>query len=318
MSKPELLFGEETFLIDEHLHKLLEAFPPQDILRFSETTPVSELINAVSMTSLFAPRNALVIKNPKWLTHSADEKDLESLNQFFSICPSQPHSVVIVIYGTFDQRKKAAQLVKKYCLMNQYSPFKDWEQDKVLAWIQNRVRLYNKTMDREALLALEAIGGSDLRQMAAELEKLDIYTGSRRDIRKQDVDAMCAPASTSTFDFTEALKSRKMPDALYALKQLLSHGEDPIKLLGLATASFRLYLQLLLLNQDKKTTAEMATILGKNPYFIQKLLPDIRKAYTIPKLCEVYEILAMCDADIKTGKSKPDIAIELAIVKALA
>lgn len=318
MKNPELLFGEETFLIDEHLKKILEQFPAQDILRFNDNAMLSDLSNAISMTSLFTPANAIIIKNPKWLTHSADDKDLEQLTHIFSIAKHQPHTLVIVVYGSYDQRKKAAQLVKKHCQITQYSPFKDWEQDKVLNWIQNRVKIYNKTITKDALIALEQIGGSDLRQMAAELEKLDIYTAKRHAITKTDVDAMCAPSHTSTFDFTESLKSRKLPEALGSLKELIAHGEDPIKLLGLATASFRLYLQLLLLNQDKKPPAEMATILGKNPYFIQKLLPDVRSAYTIPKLCAAYAALACCDFEIKTGKMKPEVAIELAIVKALS
>jgi len=318
MGKAELLFGEETFLIDEHLQKATAGFSSQDILRFNENATVDQLLQAVSMTSLFSPSNAIVIKNPKWLTNSADDKELKQLTQLFALIPQQPHHVVIVVFGSVDQRKKAAQLLKKHCDVTQYSPFKDWEQDKILTWIQNRVKIYKKMMTQDAVLALENIGGLDLRQMASELEKLDIYTGARTTITKEDVEAMCAPANTSIFDFTEALKSKQLSSALSSLTRLMAHGEDPIKLLGLITATYRLYLQLLSLSAERLSPTEIATKIGKNPYFIQKLLPEVKKRYSLPQVKKAFDTLATCDFDIKSGKMKPELALEMAVVLILA
>ncbi len=317
MGKAELLFGEETFLIDEHLQKVTSAFSSQDVQRFNEGAPIDQILMAVSMTSLFSASNAIVIKNPKWLTNAADDKELALLTQLFTLIPNQPHHVIVVVFGSVDQRKKAAQLLKKHCEVTQYSPFKDWEQDKVLQWIQNRVKIYKKTMDQDAQMALENIGGSDLRQMASELEKLDIYTGSRTTITTADVQAMCAPANASIFDFTEALKLRQLPQALGALERLMEHGEDPVKLLGLISATYRLYLQLLALSAEKKTSADIAAKIGKNPYFIQKLLPEVKKRYSLAQVQKAYEALATCDFEIKTGKMKPELALELAVIGVL-
>ena len=94
-----------------------------------------------------------------------------------------------------------------------------------------------------------------------------------------------------------------------ALYHLLRQGDDPVKLLSIITASYRLYLQILALDSERVPESKLASKIGKNPYFIKKLLPSIRRHYSLPRLTAVYQSLSDCDIAIKSGQQTPKHAL---------
>ena len=83
----------------------------------------------------------------------------------------------------------------------------------------------------------------DLREMANELEKLSLYVGKRAEITDTDVRAICSASRQSViWELTDALGARSLSKALRALDNLLSHGDQPIGILMMLAAQFRLML----------------------------------------------------------------------------
>ena len=48
-----------------------------------------------------------------------------------------------------------------------------------------------------------------------------------------------------SYEFSESIKNRQLTQCFERLQQLKNAGEEPVKLLGLVTANFRLYFQIL-------------------------------------------------------------------------
>ncbi len=314
MTQACFIFGDESFLVEENVTRLIAPFGINQRDTFEGVFDIDALLQSSSMSGLFSTKKIIILKNPWFLSKAVSEPDIEKLKQFLSTSQDAGHMILIYQLGSVDQRKKAAGILKKKCSVTQHHAYKDWEQDKVLQWISDRAKKIGKELTRDAALALEEIGGTNLRQLAGELDKCAVYIGDNTEITADDIKALCASATTSIFDFNEAMKQHHTPNMIQSLTRLLDHGDDPVMLLGLSTANIRLYTQLIALSAEGLRSDAIAKAIGKNPYFIQRLLPEVKKAYDLDTLKKAYTLLADADFAIKSGKKKPKVALELAIL----
>jgi len=87
--------------------------------------------------------------------------------------------------------------------------------------------------------------GNDTRQIVQEVEKLSIYLGERRRIRREDIIAVVAPVREAAhWEFADAVINRDTLTALRILRNLLAHREQPI---GLIVSLERRFRELLIL-----------------------------------------------------------------------
>lgn len=316
MTKPELIFGTESFLIEEETNSRLNALPGE-IAQFEGEFDWNHLQDAVNLSSLFSSQKKILIKNPWFLSKTLNDKSIAQLKEALDSINQSEHPTIILYQGNIDQRKKPFKLIKSVATVTQFEPYKDWELEKVQQWLTSRAKQNNLSITPEAVWALTEHCGIHLRQIAGELEKLRVYVGTKQQIDLDDVKAVCMGPQGSSYDFTEALKLKQHKKALLYLKRLMSHGEDPIKIHGLMTATFRLYLQLLSGLSEGHSNQSLGKALGKHPFFLQKLIPDVKKNYTIPKLTAAIQELYQCDVNIKSGKVSPQHALEICLNKLL-
>jgi DNA polymerase III subunit delta len=312
MSKIQLFFGAEQFLVEEASHTHLNSLPGDDAV-FEGQFEWQALQDALNLSSLFSSQKKILLKNPWFFSKALSKSDTTRLTEALSSMSNSEHPVVIVNYGTIDQRKKPFKLLKASATINQFDPYKDWELEKVQSWLGQRAKKQALNLDSDAVWALTEHCGTHLRQLAGELDKLAVYVGERKTITLSDVKAVCLGPQGSIFEFTESLKKRDLKLVLKHLNRLFSHSEDPIKLMGLITASIRLYLQLLTGLGQGHTNQSLGKALGKHPFFLQQLIPDVKKHYNVEDLKRALNSLADCDLSIKSGKMAPKLAVELCL-----
>jgi DNA polymerase-3 subunit delta len=208
-----------------------------------------------------------------------------------------------------DMRKKLPAKLKKLAQTEVFTSFKDWEQDKVMDWIRTRGRDAGLTIERDAVFALESLGGNNLRHLSAEISKLSVYMGENKTVTKENVITVCEAGRGYFFKFQEAVRDRSTLALVY-MEKMLDDGEEPVMLLGSVANQIRLFYQLLDLKQKGGSPQTIAKTVGKNPYYIQKLLPPVMKANTLAKLKIDFQHVAAADENIKLGKMRPRAAVE--------
>lgn len=94
------------------------------------------------------------------------------------------------------------------------------------------------TFGRDALEHFAARVGSDTRQVASELDKLDIYLGpTRREISAEDIRLLVPETRRGIiFELGNHIGSRDLRGASNCLQKLLAQGEEPVGLLYAAIA----------------------------------------------------------------------------------
>ena len=116
-------------------------------------------------------------------------------------------------------------------------------EEEIAAFIQKRVRDDRKRMSAGAFQAFREMVAPDFREMANELEKVCLYVGKRTEITEADVKAICSASRQAViWELVDSIGARQVVKAIAALENLLSAGEQPIGVLMMLVAQFRLIL----------------------------------------------------------------------------
>lgn len=304
------LYGDEGFLVEEKVRELLAQHADKDCISYQDQFSLSDLFQSIVTPSLFSSAKIFVLKNPFILYETVSDEDYRL---FLEICKNVSDTdYLLLIYSldkSVDMRKKVNSFLKKNATALEFLAFKDYEQAKIMAWVKQRVQKIGKTIEESALVALENNHGSNLRQLSQEIEKLDIYTGNRKQIVLADVSLMTTGSHVSIFDFTDALKERNLTKIVSVALSLLADGDDPIKLLGFMASNFRLFYQLSYLSSSALSVGQMAKETGKNPYYLEKMLPFVKKHYSVSDFPILFKLLNQTDIAIKSGRLNPRQAI---------
>jgi DNA polymerase-3 subunit delta len=313
-----LVYGEETFLAEEYVARIRGQFPGYQETVLKDQVSTETIQMNVMGIDLFCPAKFLLIKDLAVLSATAAVEDVGSWVDTFRMAAQGPNVVVIWMQTKRpDMRKKLCSELKKIAQVQECVSFKDWEQDKVMQWVSGRFRSIGKTISHDALVAIEQAGGVNLRHLSGMVDMLSVYVGERDTVAIQDVLAVSGGGQASVYLLTEAFRERKSPQVMLMLSRLLESGEEPIRLLGLFVATIRLYYQLLVLDARRTSTQQMGQILGKSPYFLQRLLVSVKRHYKTEDMVRAFGVFAALDLAIKTGKVKPKIGLEQAVFSVL-
>ncbi|RAP27960.1 DNA polymerase III subunit delta [Candidatus Marinamargulisbacteria bacterium SCGC AG-343-D04] len=305
LGKIHFFFGNETFLVDEALQKCLSPHPSIDPVFFEGDIDIKSILNTSMSTGLFSSQQLIVIKNPSFFSKNPSKTDIDLWCDLFKKPVNPDTGIIIINHGSVDQRKKIASTLKKHASFQLFEPFKDWEQEKVSHWIKQRLQAANKRIDDDALILLQSICGMSLRTCANEIETLCVFLGEESHITLNHVKQFGSEAQSSIFDCLEGLKKRDYKTVFSSIQILKNSGEDPIKFIGLLSATFRLYLQILYLHSHRHSDAQIAKETGKHPFFVKQLLYSIKKHYSVDDVSSIMIQLAEFDVNIKSGKLKP-------------
>ncbi len=154
--------------------------------------------------------------------------------------------------------------------------------------------------------------GSDLWRLSTEIKKLVAYKGKSEIIEKKDVELLVRPKiETAIFKTIDAIATKNKKIALTLLYSHLEKGDSPLYLLSMIIYQFR---NLLLVKDSEGKSLEEMTLFLKpmHPFVVRKSL-WLSKKFTKQELEKIYVKLFQIDLSIKTGKIKPELALELLI-----
>ncbi len=185
----------------------------------------------------------------------------------------------------------------------------------VAGWIEKRLQKHGGAIDRQAAAKLAQLGGSDLRRLDSEIQKLVTYVNAARPITEDDVARLVsASVEANIFDLVDALGRRDGPRAMRELHRLLDLGENPLGLLAMIARQFRLMIQVKELQEKNAPAPEMAKTLGQHPFVIEKIGQQARN-FSIDQLERIYSHLLDVDVGIKTGETSDVLALDLLVAE---
>ncbi|MBS3983078.1 MAG: DNA polymerase III subunit delta [Dethiobacter sp.] len=307
--------GSEDFLMEEAVQlvrKLMESKNGTvDVTHLDGgACSLSHVLDLVDTVSLFGASRFVVVSDAPYFAKDAGDQD--AIDRFLASHARQDTSSCLVICARdFLKTTKIAKVLTADGSLYLYEPLKT---AALYGWVRERIAAAGKTVDKPTLDLLIERVGRDLRRLASELEKLFTYLGNNQELDENSV--MLATSRSlqgDIFALTDAAVLGRTPKALFLLKDLLSSGEPPLRILAMLVRQFRMLGQAHELLKNGRGAGDLASQLGIHPYAAEKLASQAAYANDA-MLCRAVELLLQTDLDIKRGKVDQLLALETLLV----
>lgn len=308
-----VFYGDEDYFINEaclavKTHSLKDADPSLSLVEFKgDETSGGVIFDELRTIPFFAGKNKLIV------VEEADdfvEKNRENLGKYLQT-PSN-HASLVLVCSKWDKRTKLATLVDKVGISIECKRLKD---HLLPGWIPTRAKHYKKNISSAAAQKLVEDVGNNLAIIDKHLEKLSIYLSEKTTIDERDVDALVGvDRSRTVFELTDAVAQRNAAGALKILSQMLTHGEDSVRIISLLAWQIkRLWRAKQILKQggdEHKVTSELQVV----PFFAKRFFEQI-KLYTEEDLMKNHALLLETDVKSKTSSFGTQLLLELLVYK---
>ena len=307
--KPVYYFhGDETFLMEREMKRFIAALVPKDVADFNldilygGDRKGQEIAAAAQTLPMFAERRLVVVKRSEGLTEADHESLLEYLRN-----PS-PSTCLLFVGTKPDLRRKFFLELKK---VGELVEFKPPYENQVPAFVTAEAAHAGTRIATEAVELLISLSGTNLQELASQIEKLAGYAGAGKTITLEAVREIASDTRADTvFNLANALGERSLGSALRKMQTVLRDGQAPIFVLNMLIRHFRQLWQLRELMARKVPPHEQGRALGmKSDYF----LPGLRKQaanFTLPEFRELFEHFFETDSALKSSRLKPAFILE--------
>lgn len=202
-----------------------------------------------------------------------------------------------------DSRLKSTKLLQQYGEIREFSLIPPWQQEAILALVDQGVRAAHLPLGTEGVAFLaEAIGG-DTRRLEQEIQKIKLWLGDSKIPPTLAELAQLVPSTAhNSLQLGQAIRSGDSNRALILLRELLLNNEPGIRIVATLSGQFRTWLQVKALQEagekDDKVIAQFAELGNpKRVYFLKKEVQALRAK----QLFQGLEILLELEASLKRG-----------------
>ena len=268
------LTGDEPYFIDmisdtienEALDEADRAF--NQIVLYGRDVDVETIANHARSFPMMGDRMVVIVKEAQ------DVKNLEDFEAYLDAIPETTLLVFAYKYKKFDRRKALAKKVDKKGVWFESKKLYD---NNIPGWIQNYLKADGYSITPKATQMLADFLGTDLHKIANELKKLTIALPKNKSIDDADVERNIGISKDyNAFELQNAIGSRDVLKANRIVNYYGDNGKDNpllvtvISLYGYFTKLIKLHCA-----QDK-SQANLASVLGVNPFFVKDYLAASR------------------------------------------
>ncbi|OWK26900.1 MAG: DNA polymerase III subunit delta [Parcubacteria group bacterium GW2011_GWA2_38_13b] len=183
-------------------------------------------------------------------------------------------------------------------------------------WVNGWLKKEGMEINERALSKLIDFIGNDLWQMKQELLKLSAFVLNcgNNIIGETDVESLVKPkVNVDIFLMVDSLARKDRITTMKLLRKHLEKGEEELYILNMFVYQFRNIIQMKDLADRGENEQDIAKKLKMHPYVLKKSF-DQAKSFSLPELKKIYRMMLQADLCIKTGKVKPDTALDLLVM----
>lgn len=305
------LYGEDSYRAKKKLEEIIGGYKKVHksglnlIYIDAKNTSFQDFVNNFRTTSMFAEKKLVVLNNVfsgKGGSKKFQEDFLSALGG-----PALGGENIVVVFedGLADQRTKLFKALQKNAKCQE---FKFLQPAMLKKWIAAEFAKNNSKIDPYAENVLLGFVGGDLWQMDNEVKKLSSYKAGNT-VTRADVELLVRPnIESDIFKTIDALALKNKKQALSLLHQHLENGDNALYLLSMIAYQFRNLLIVKELQEKRKPLASC----GLHPFVVKKS-SYLCNQFSFDQLKKIYQKIFETDADIKTGKMDPELALDMLV-----
>ncbi len=308
-----LFDGTEEYLKKKALNDMIRLVCEGGLEELNSTTldnpDVDELIAACETIPFMSEKRIVIVPDAAYLTGRAEAED--KLKDYLVHLP--PFCVLVFYcHGKVDARKA---LVKQIAKLGAYVTFSAMGDSELNMWICERFREAGKNCSPQVASQLVFVAGSDATLLMGEIGKLVGHSGEHADISMEDIQAVTTRSSEyAAFEIVNAVMDNQESRAFSLMRDMLAAGESRIGILAMLERQYRMLQHTSIMRYEKKTTDEMAALLGAKTFVVNKYLQQLRHI-TPGQVRDSVKLCIETEFRIKSGQLNQDGALEAMMIK---
>jgi DNA polymerase-3 subunit delta len=317
-----LMFGRESFLIEETVQTIRSELLRDDVRAFNESIldgkgmDLEDVLQFARTPPVMDDYRVTVVEDAPYFKGEKKEK---TGSRDFSSNPLErfalervPFSCLIFRTDEVDQRRTLYKSVIRYGRAHEYVPLRGRD---LFTWIDERIRRVGKTMSRDAMQVFVDMVGSDLRLLTQEIAKLAAYAGQQTAIGRADVMAVSSRTlDNNVFNLVDSVGRKDRNAAIRQLTDMLTMNEPPVRILFMLIRQIRLIYDCQRLAAEGANATVIAGYLDTHPYSVQKAMEHLPR-FTRDELKKNLQRLLNADEDMKSGRGDPRLILETVIMQ---
>lgn len=262
--------------------------------------------NENKITSMFKEKKLIVFKN----IFSNSENEEKILN-FIKETKNLKDIILIYEEKGIDKRKTLFKFLKKYGKTQEFEPL---EGQRLRSWIKKEFENHQAEIEPEALDQFINFISNNLWQVSNEIKKLSSFRMGEK-INKKDIELLVKPKiDIDIFKTIDALAAKNKKQALVLLHKHLENGDNPLYLLSMINFQFRNLLMVKELIEKGRPYYFILKATELHPFVFKKSYQQADR-FSFQELKKIYQKIFQVDLTIKTGKIKPETALDLFVAR---
>ena len=197
-------------------------------------TAVASIVTAVRTLPMMAPRRVVIVFQADGLLVPKRESDAatRALDALETLLKNpEPQTTLVLVAGTIDKRSRMFKLLARQATLVECGVLESPADAE--RWVRNRVALAGAEIEAAAARLLAERGGTDVKRLRNDVERLLLYALGQKSISLDDVRQLVGPAALQDdWAMTNAIEAGDGAGALRQLALMLDAGVVPEKILG--------------------------------------------------------------------------------------
>lgn len=297
------IYGEELFLIDKQIKKILKQNNDAKPVFFNSESSIYEVINEINTFSIFEDRKIVVIKDFHLLTKSNDSYDQEMIN---SIKNKNINCVLIFTYS--DKKPKVETTLFKYLLSDaQVKEIKKYTNVELSKIINEIVKSKGGEISNINSILLSLKLPNDLNLIVREIDKLLLES---KEITKEMIMTSISKYNTNNiFEFINSFQESDASGLFRSYKERIDNGDSIVNLISQLSNALILCSNIYSYKCLNMRIEEIAVEMNIHVFRIKKA-NDLLNTFEIKRIKKLIQMLSDLDTNIKNGKVNEVIGFE--------
>lgn len=292
-----LVFGDNTFEIDQQVKKLITDFDGEVEKVDGDDISAEQLPDLLAGVTLFSASRMVIMKNVshnktvwvalgEWLEKGVDND-------------------VVLVESKLDKRTRTYKWLDKNAEKYNFNELRSFEAEK---WLAGEAKKRQLDMPLDVVRYMVGYVGVDQWRLSGELDKLLL---SGRSISKDLIDEIVEPTPQATsFELVDAA-FRGKSELMNSIFETVSRQEDPYMFFGLISS--QVHAIALMKNAGGRSVYVVAKEAGANAYVLEKV-EGLAATMSSRQIKSMVSRLAELDANIKSRGVDPWIQIRSFLV----
>ena len=317
-----LLFGEEEFLVEEALEKLLRHTVDESTRSFNfdqfhgTEIQLRDVVERCQAYPMMAERRVVVLRD---LNRAIGSRKSDDGSGFLDYLASPLETTTLILTATTDSflgkgRAKPKGLWGTIIEHSNAVHFKKIYERELPSWVTSRIAARKKKITPEGIELFVSYVGASLRTLHNEIEKLFAFVQDRSEISIDDVRTVVGASKTwNVFELQKAIGEKKLEISIEIADRMLKANEPAQLILTMLTRYFTLLWRLMEVRTKHRNPKDIAREVGVSPFFVGEYLAALNR-YSLQNIRTAFEALLAADVALKSTRVAPQMMMHMLLI----